>query len=81
MSPQVWLTVVTLIVGALNAWQSANIRNAILGLNLQLSERIARAEGDIKAMQALEAAAQCPAVLAFQERRGKAIKADQSRAR
>lgn len=40
----------SLVFGAINAWQAKNIVEAILTLKLELVERIARTEGDVKAL-------------------------------
>lgn len=53
MQPHDWLWIASLAVGALNAWQNVRIQNAILGLKLELSERIADAEGDLKELRAM----------------------------
>jgi hypothetical protein len=47
---QVWFSAAAFLMGALNAWQNKNISAAILGLKLELSERIWKTEGDVKAL-------------------------------
>jgi hypothetical protein len=45
------MALVNLFFGALNAWQNKSIEGSILKLKLDLSNRIATSEGDIKALQ------------------------------
>jgi hypothetical protein len=52
LSPQEWLSAGALAFGALNAWQNSNIKNAILALKLELTERMGKNEGDVKAITA-----------------------------
>lgn len=52
MTPHDWLWVASLAFGAWNAYQNMSIQNAILSLKVELSDRIAKTEGDVKALQA-----------------------------
>jgi hypothetical protein len=52
MNPHDWLWIASLGVTVFNAWQNKSIQNAILTLKLDLVDRIAKCEGDIKALQA-----------------------------
>ncbi|MGH9345063.1 MAG: hypothetical protein ACRD19_15045 [Terriglobia bacterium] len=45
-----WLAV--LAIGAINAWLTKSIKTEILLLKLDLIERIAKTEGDVKALRA-----------------------------
>jgi hypothetical protein len=53
MQPHDWLWIASIAVGVYNAWQNKSIENAILALKLELSERIAVAEGDLKELRAM----------------------------
>ena len=52
MTPHDLLLLLSLGFGALNAWQSKSIQNAILALKAELIDRIGKSEGDIKALEA-----------------------------
>jgi len=52
MTPQTGLLLASLVIAALNAWLTKNIREAILQLKLDLVERIAKTEADVKVLQA-----------------------------
>lgn len=52
MSGRDWIWVASLVVTVFNAWQNKSIQNAILALKLDMVERIAKCEGDIRALQA-----------------------------
>ena len=41
------------LLGALNAWQNKCIQTAILQLKLDVAERVAKNEGDLKELRAL----------------------------
>jgi hypothetical protein len=45
------VTIVTLFVAGITAWQNQSIHSAILQLKLDLIERISRTEGDVKVLQ------------------------------
>lgn len=49
MQPHDWLWVLSLGVGLVNAWQNVKIENAVLRLRGELTERIAKVEGQVQA--------------------------------
>lgn len=52
MNPHDLLWLAALGMGAWNAWLTRGTRNEILTLKLDLVERIAKVEGDVKALKA-----------------------------
>jgi hypothetical protein len=52
VTPHDWLWLVSIAIGAWNAWQSKSIELAVLSLKLDLSDRIGRTEGDVRELRA-----------------------------
>ena len=52
MQPHDWLWLLSIAVGGFVAWQNLTIRAAILDLKIELIERIAKTEGDVKVLSA-----------------------------
>jgi len=52
MEPRDWLWLGSLLIGGFVVWQNSNISLAVERLRSELIERIAKTEGDVKALSA-----------------------------